>query len=78
MKKLILGSVLAAIAASPALANGPQPGDANPPGALFQSTPRGWNDDGTPRMGPAAQVPPRTNSAPAALRGPRGWKRTGY
>src|SRR5215468_8630401 len=45
MKKLMLGVTLgAAFAANgltPALAFGPSPSDAHPPGALFQSTPRG-------------------------------------
>src|SRR5262245_43781254 len=45
MKKLMLGATLGAafvaIELTPALAFGPSPSDAHPPGALFESTPSG-------------------------------------
>lgn len=69
MKKLATGAALAALLVSPAFAFGPSPSDANPPGALFQSKPDGWNADGSVKNGPAAQG--ITNSAPVRLNTPK-------
>lgn len=69
MKNLTLGAVLTALLVSPAFAFGPSPSDANPPGALFQSKPDGWNNDGSVKNGPTAQG--ITNSAPVRLNTPK-------
>lgn len=53
MNKLILGTAFAALTIAPAMAQSPQPSDAHPPGALFLSTPNGWNADGTMKPNPA-------------------------
>jgi hypothetical protein len=57
MKKLVLAAALVAASTGVAFAfGGPSTSDAHPPGAAFQSNPAGWNADGTPKSGPAADV----------------------
>ena len=70
MRTLIVSAALVALSVSSALAFGPSTSDANPPGALFQSKPDGWNPDGTPKL-----HSPAINSAPVGLSHPKADRR---